>query len=413
MAASVEFNSYPTIKLPRKWKFLALSYNIAEHPPSRAVVDQLCTTVENANFSFVVISLQEIRPAERMGMKMNQTWREQFHMALWEHGFMGVCSSYMMTNLLMVYTKTTVYPVIDCCKFSYSKDLYNGAKGTIGVVIKLRGNDNLMFLGSHFAHDASKVAFRIAEAKCVRKLVHKAKQQHNVKAVVWMGDLNFRNVGVDSNTLATELENKDEDEDFLSKVIDRYDQMLAVSRSEHAFHGFEEAPITFKPTYRMLMGTSDFDLLRVPSWTDRILFDNFQSLRYDSLPQITYSDHSPVFSELEYEFTHAMTNQWDVRFEPVNTWYAGISFQINFDGKAFWNARGSVWDWLGVYQVPNVNDRCAISFTNIMLCVDYGTHYMAEFMILPPGDYLVAYHSYHCGCIKGISNIFTVKELAL
>ncbi|KAI6215537.1 hypothetical protein M3Y94_00396300 [Aphelenchoides besseyi] len=410
MTTLVEFNSYPTIKLPTSWRILALSYNVSDKPPSRAVVDQLCTTVESARFTFVVISLQEIRTSERMGMKMNQTWREQFHAALWDYGFLSICSSYMMTNLLMVFAKTTMCPAVDKCIFSYSKDLYNGAKGTIGVVIKMRRNVGLMFLGSHFAHDATKLKFRIHEAKCVRKLVHKAKQHHDVQAVLWMGDLNFRNVGIDASTLSEQLKNEGS-EDFMSGVLDRHDQLSTVAMLDHAFHGFEEASIKFKPTYRVLIGTAEYDLLRVPSWTDRILIDNFQSVRYDSLPQVTYSDHQPVFSELLYECEEQLTNEWEVRFEAVNTWFVGIPLRINFDGKTFWKDKGSYRDWLGVYCIPHVNDRCVVSFTNIMLCVDFGTHYMAEFTSLDAGEYVVAYHSYNSGCIQGLSNVFSVTDL--
>lgn len=65
---------------------------------------------------------------------------------------------------------------------------------------------------------------------------------------------------------------------------------------------------------------------------------------------------------------------------------------------------------LGVYKVPNINERVPITFTNIMLCVNYGTHYLAEFISLPAERYVVAYHSYNDGCIKGMSNVFTVTN---
>ena len=68
-------------------------------------------------------------------------------------------------------------------------------------------------------------------------------------------------------------------------------------------------------------------------------------------------------------------------------------------------------DWLGVYRVPMIDPNCVVTFTNIMLCVDYGSHYMAEFIPLPKGRYVVAYHSYHKGCIKGLSSEFSVEEL--
>ena len=79
-----------------------------------------------------------------------------------------------------------------------------------------------------------------------------------------------------------------------------------------AFFGFNEAPITFPPTYKYDPGTGDFDSspkMRAPAWTDRILWrvakDNPEKespvkvLSYGSVPGMQYSDHRPVYVNFE------------------------------------------------------------------------------------------------------------------
>ncbi|CAH2445955.1 Phosphatidylinositol 4,5-bisphosphate 5-phosphatase [Komagataella phaffii CBS 7435] len=62
---------------------------------------------------------------------------------------------------------------------------------------------------------------------------------------------------------------------------------------------FTEAPIHFAQTYKYIIGTQDtFRTNRIPSWCDRILFLNYQEdlqPEYNSLPELTISDHKPVY----------------------------------------------------------------------------------------------------------------------
>lgn len=65
---------------------------------------------------------------------------------------------------------------------------------------------------------------------------------------------------------------------------------------------FQEACINFQPTYKYDKRSHLFDTSkkkRVPSWCDRILWRKshfVQSLHYNALPQINFSDHRPVIA---------------------------------------------------------------------------------------------------------------------
>jgi len=398
------------VSVSKKWNLLAITYNVANKPPSQQVINQILeATMKNTDLSFVVISLQEIRTAERFGMHWNDTWRELFHIALWNLGFLCIANSYMITNLLLVFANLKVSQLVISCKFSYSKDYYNGAKGTICVLVKMRGDINFVFMGSHFVHATEQVARRVLEAKCVSKLVHVAKKHTGVTSILWAGDLNFRSIGVEADEFSKTVQ--DENGENLKKLVDNHDQLVTLRKTDNTFNFVEEAPINFMPTYRFIIGSDNgYDLLRVPSWTDRILYKNLHSISYNSVRDCTYSDHQPVYSHLSFDYHKNIKSGWEIEFNEINAWYTGVPLHISFKGKDFWKRNGSFRDWLGVYKIPNVNERALITFTNIMLCVDYGTHYLAEFMSLPPAQYIVAYHSFNDYCIKGMSNLFTVTN---
>ncbi|KAG8042072.1 hypothetical protein G9C98_000063 [Cotesia typhae] len=106
-----------------------------------------------------------------------------------------------------------------------------------------------------------------------------------------------------------------------SAVSMNKDQLRSVLNEGSVLRGFEEAPITFPPTYKYDPGTQTFDSSskqRAPAYTDRILYKgkghtrgyirrvshdntnsnkdgNIECLVYDSVPSICTSDHKPVW----------------------------------------------------------------------------------------------------------------------
>ena len=88
----------------------------------------------------------------------------------------------------------------------------------------------------------------------------------------------------------------------------RHDQLRRQMIAGRVFEGFKEGEIAFWPTFKYDRGSSEFDSSgknRAPSWTDRILFYNFQDetssitrptvelARYFSV-DCRHGDHRPV-----------------------------------------------------------------------------------------------------------------------
>lgn len=91
------------------------------------------------------------------------------------------------------------------------------------------------------------------------------------------------------------------------EVMHENDQLLKEMRAGRAFDGFSEAELGFHPTYKLDVGTRNFDSSkkqRVPSWTDRVLFRSSPTCTlhcklYDRVDTLLVSDHLPVFAVVQ------------------------------------------------------------------------------------------------------------------
>ncbi|XP_043527483.1 inositol polyphosphate 5-phosphatase E isoform X5 [Frieseomelitta varia] len=200
-------------------------------------------------------------------------------------------------------------------------------KGAVAIALMLFGT-SFLFVTAHLTAHQDKVKERVNDIKrIVRNLDlpkelptrHKSKDvTQNFDCVFWCGDLNFR--------LAQPRE------EVIQWVTDtcfpqqlpinlHKDQLQTILNEGAVLRGFEEAPITFPPTYKYDPGTQNFDSSskqRTPAYTDRILFKGkghtrsyirrvsyensnshkdgvIECLVYDSVPSICTSDHKPVW----------------------------------------------------------------------------------------------------------------------
>jgi len=109
------------------------------------------------------------------------------------------------------------------------------------------------------------------------------------------GDLNYRIDSIPRNVIIDDIKNNN-----LAKLLER-DQLLASKRKNPGFRlrSFNEAPITFAPTYKYDVGTDEYDSSekkRAPAWCDRVLYrgvGRIKQLEYRR-HEVRASDHRPV-----------------------------------------------------------------------------------------------------------------------
>lgn len=135
----------------------------------------------------------------------------------------------------------------------------------------------------------------------------------------FMGDLNFRTTKSlkkdrPNSALTDLLELHDQtshevtDEEIEALVL-KYDELTQGKINGDLFTGFDEACITFQPTYKYHPNTAIYNSKRCPLWCDRIFYQN--TYRTGGLPKIsnyksilTYmrSDHRPVYLHISVPF---------------------------------------------------------------------------------------------------------------
>ncbi|ELP88816.1 inositol polyphosphate 5-phosphatase OCRL-1, putative, partial [Entamoeba invadens IP1] len=110
--------------------------------------------------------------------------------------------------------------------------------------------------------------------------------------VIWMGDLNYR-IQMDDKEV------RDKVEKGMFEELFEHDQLHTAMLNKIVFNGFNEAKITFKPTFKIDIGSDVYNAERVPSWCDRVLIRKqnaypSQILNYTSHAKMLQSDHKPV-----------------------------------------------------------------------------------------------------------------------
>ena len=111
--------------------------------------------------------------------------------------------------------------------------------------------------------------------------------------IFWLGDLNYRIAGLDTNEVKDYLK-----ENNLTELQNN-DQFYQQRHQRKVFVGFKEGPITFPPTYKYDPGTNSWDSsekARPPAWTDRILWQG------DTIHQTNYRSHMDLLVTLLLSF---------------------------------------------------------------------------------------------------------------
>ncbi|XP_067127267.1 phosphatidylinositol polyphosphate 5-phosphatase type IV [Centruroides vittatus] len=188
-------------------------------------------------------------------------------------------------------------------------------KGAVAICFIFFGT-SFLFINSHLTAHAEKLKERLADYKKICNAIDLPKQlplkpPYHHKEVVerfdyvfWCGDLNFRLIQ-DRSAVMSFVEEKLNQLTLSYDMLLQSDQLHKAMREGMAFSGFKEGKINFGPSYKFNIGTDLFDAkLRVPSYTDRVLYKSRKSgaiecLNYDKVPSVKTSDHKPVYAVFE------------------------------------------------------------------------------------------------------------------
>jgi endonuclease/exonuclease/phosphatase family metal-dependent hydrolase len=130
------------------------------------------------------------------------------------------------------------------------------------------------------------------------------------------GDLNYRIDTIPRNVIIEAVRSNN-----LTKLLER-DQLLASRRKNPGFRlrAFQEAPITFAPTYKYDVGTDEYDSSdkkRSPAWCDRVLYRGLGRVKQLDYRrhEVRASDHRPVSAKFRLRIKSVLPQQRDAVWE--------------------------------------------------------------------------------------------------
>lgn len=205
-------------------------------------------------------------------------------------------SEQLVGTALMIFVKSELTSVIRNVEATTRKTGMRGMSGNKGAVaIRLQYHDrNFCFITAHLAAGHPNVEERNSDYRTIVNQLRfqKGKTITSHQNVVWLADTNYR-IDLD-NDVVRPLAQRGELDGLLAA-----DQLRQVMDAGIAFAGYQEGPLLFRPTYRYDLGTDTYDTsekMRIPAWTDRILYQGSLDLAVYSRAELKSSDHKPVFA---------------------------------------------------------------------------------------------------------------------
>ena len=300
----------------------------------------------------VLIGLQESVPLTLASLVQDLSvqqgmWRKMILQALGENEYIEVGSHAMFGILSSVFVHMRmIRQVKDVAVSSVGTGMsgvVDGNKGGVGIRVELF-HSAFTFINLHLSHAHSDVELRNSEydtilaglnfktfvssnpinwletskemkKKCPVFYGEQFKTVWDSDFVFLLGDCNYH-IDMSLAECLVAIENKN-----IERLVSK-DQLLEQRRKILAFAEFCEAPIKFEPTYKFIVGSNDRDTTKginskVPSYCDRIFYvptPNLIFLEYNSIPEITHSDHKPVYAMFQAQFKFLLED----KLEKVN-----------------------------------------------------------------------------------------------
>ncbi|KAA8495959.1 Type II inositol 1,4,5-trisphosphate 5-phosphatase [Porphyridium purpureum] len=257
-----------------------------------------------------LVGLQEAQPLSGMNavatdMSRGRAWKDALDNEFVKLNEPIVCVSWhqMVGICLLVYAKQAIRGLIqNVHKSEVGTGFLNmaGNKGGIAMRFDLAGH-SVAAVACHLAASQSNVDKRNQDFRdVVRRAVFEERYSilsHEV--VFWLGDLNYR-----IDLPVPEVMKLIAMQDW--ETLRKYDQLIQAKSKGDVLQGFQEAVISFAPTYKLSAMDSTYEMdeeggiKRTPSWTDRVLWRTSANMR-GTLRVCAYrrhevlgSDHRPV-----------------------------------------------------------------------------------------------------------------------
>ena len=295
-------------KIEGKLKICCLTWNMHGLIPTEEEVEKLLNP--HLNYDIYAIGSEEcLRSIFKSLFYSDKSEWELKLQKYFGNNYVLMASETLCAIHLVIFIRSSLIKDVSKVKVNYvktgAKNLL-GNKGAVGISFSIF-NINIMIINCHLAALQGRSEQRnIDFARCVTRMND---NYQSFDFIILMGDLNYRlnNLSIDMNMIQ---------QDHL--LFLNYDQLKNEKNLKRLnLLGFKEGEIYFKPTFKYWNNTSNFQYIdthnidQAPAWTDRILYKKNETCRniidikqekYDSMHDITMSDHKPVYSYFTLNF---------------------------------------------------------------------------------------------------------------
>ncbi|QDS67482.1 hypothetical protein FKW77_001067 [Venturia effusa] len=223
-----------------------------------------------------------------------------------QHGgeeYVEMRSGQLVGAALLILVKQSVLPSIKNIEGAIKKTGMSGMAGNKGAVaIRMDfANTSLCFVTAHLAAGFSNYEERNRDYRTIAEDLRFQRNRsiNDHDSVIWFGDFNYR-IGLGNEKVRAYIDRGD-----LDTLFDNDQLYIQRTRSNihNVFDHYDEAKITFLPTYKFDLGSDTYDTSdkgRIPAWTDRVLRkgSNLRQINYNSAP-LRFSDHRPVYATFQ------------------------------------------------------------------------------------------------------------------
>ena len=338
-------NENNEIEIPKQLKIFCLTYNLHGIGLDKNQITTLLTNHKNKNFDIYAISTQECERSIAMNLLYYDKTSFELDLAdFFTKDYVRLNTITLGGTHLIIFVKTKYKNLISNYYNDYVKTGWYGLlgnKGGICISFKLF-NLHFLFINTHLCHGKENCLTRNDEFDYIKKNIHPYIDKMDF--IIWMGDFNYR---VNKTIEEAEKIYKEGNEMSLLEFDQMNEQIKLYNLKSF---GYNEGKINFLPTYKYEDNEISCDGEdHIPSWTDRILWkvnnekykiqdntkinskksveimDNsedenkildtdeeieksdekvkeklyFKLIEYNSMQEMIFSDHKPVYAYFE------------------------------------------------------------------------------------------------------------------
>ena len=332
-----------SINLKEKLNLLIISWNVAgisSDPNNNYDLSNLFNSnilyKNNSSPEIIAIGLQEIVKLNIENILINSNiknvndWRGIIYNYIKKiysnDEYICINNQNLIGILFLVYVKKSIYHNINIIESNVIKTGGYGTMGNKGIclfALKYYEN-NFVFCTGHFPAGQNEINARL---NLLEQILNSKIKNENFKDYEFFifGDLNFR-INKNFQDVIYDLQQNN------LNNLRNYDQLnIARNNFYNKFFIVNEGVLNFYPTYKYAFRQNNYyyneKKVRVPSWCDRILFKNYNYnnnnnnnndnniinlLEYNSIGNIIYSDHRPVYGVFRLNINNILSDIKDV-----------------------------------------------------------------------------------------------------